>query len=279
MDSVTSRITALYEAMGPGEKKLADCILAEKDALVGLSISELAAKSGCSEATVVRFSRRLGLSGYQELKISIAQESASPLAGSVPLKEGDSSYEIFTKRIADITRALENTRAVLSPEAMEMAGEAIRKANHILIFGLGNSASVARDAEHKFLRAGLWAEAFTDNHMQAIAASHAGKGDVALGISHSGSSVDVVDALSIAHTAGATTIALTNFSPSPIDAVSDIRLSTSAEETRYSILAMSSRISQLAILDALYTYILASDPKKAEAAVRATERALQGKKY
>ena len=75
MESIIIKMRSLYSDMGRGEKKIADYIFEHQKEIIGLSISELSAACGCGDATVVRFSRRLGLSGYQALKISIAQES------------------------------------------------------------------------------------------------------------------------------------------------------------------------------------------------------------
>ena len=87
------------------------------------------------------------------------------------------------------------------------------------------------------------------------------------------------EALKTAKEAGALTICLTNFGNSPIQRYSDIVLNTRSDETKYSILAMSSRIAQLAIFDALYTYIVMNSNKAAVKAIKETETALQSKKY
>jgi DNA-binding MurR/RpiR family transcriptional regulator len=280
MESILLKIKGLYSEMGGGERKIADWITANFQEIIGLSINELAHKCGSGEATIVRFSRRLGLSGYQELKLKIAQESANTAQGGVlGVEQDDSCYDIFNKRIRDIAVALENTKSVLSPIEIEKAANVIKDARRIVIFGLGNSASIAVDAQHKFLRAGLDAIAYCDNHMQAIAASHLHKGDVAIGVSHSGASIDVVDALKTARETGATTICITNFGESPINEHSDIVLNTRSDETKYSILAMSSRIAQLAIFDAIYTYIVMNSNKAAVRAIKDAETALHSKKY
>ena len=280
MESILLSIKEKYPQMGHSEKLIADWLMKNFSDMMNMSISELANNCGCGEATIVRFSRRLGLSGYQELKLKIAQESANTAAGGVMgIEQDDTCYEIFKKRISDIHIALENTKSVLNPEEFEKAANALRTASRIVIFGLGNSASVAVDAQHKFLRAGLDAVAYCENHMQAIAASHLHKADVAIGISHSGASIDVVEALKTAKEAGALTICLTNFGNSPIQRYSDIVLNTRSDETKYSILAMSSRIAQLAIFDALYTYIVMNSNKAAVKAIKETETALQSKKY
>ncbi len=280
MESILLKFKDLYSEMGNSERKIADWITQNFQEIIGLSISELANRCGCGEATIVRFSRRLGLSGYQELKLKIAQESANTISGGViGIENGDSCYEIFTKRINDIAVALENTRSVLDAEQIENAACTIKDARRIVIFGLGNSASIAVDAQHKFLRAGLDAIAYCDNHMQAIAASHLHKGDVAIGVSHSGASIDVVDALKTSREAGATTICITNFGNNPINEHCDIILNTRSDETKYSLLAMSSRIAQLAIFDAIYTYIVMHSNRAAVRAIKDAETALHSKKY
>ncbi len=278
MDKISLKIEVLYNEMGKAEKQVADWIKENPGKIISLSIVELAEQCKCSEATIVRFSKRLGLSGYQELKISLASEGGgSPV--STHISEQDSSYQIYEKVCNDIYLSLEKTKKSLNPDSLALAAEKICNAEKIVVFGLGNSASIALDASHKFLRAGLNAVAYSDNHMQVIAASHLTENDVVIAISHSGSSKDIVDALKIAKEHGATTIAVTNTGKSPILKYSDIVLSTSADETKYNILALNSRIVQLAIIDTLYFYVVYSRSKESLESIKETERSLQSKKY
>ena len=279
--SVLMSIKALYPQMGRGEKRIADWVMLHPHQIIGMSISELAEVCGCGDATIVRFSRRLGLSGYQGLKIGIAQELntlAKPQELTV-VTSGDSCFDIFKKREREAVVALEYTRNILNPNFLEAAAKAIMEANNIVLFGLGSSAPITVDAQHKFLRAGLPARAYNDNHMQAIVASHLKPGDVAIGISHSGSSTDIVYALKLARQQGATTICITNHGNSPVTKHSDICLFTKAEETKHSILALSSRIAQLCIIDTIYTYIVVNKRDLSAEAIRETERALEEKKF
>lgn len=278
MEKTTLNIRLLYNEMGKAEKQIADWIEQNPGKIISMSIVELAEQCKCSEATIVRFSKRLGLSGYQELKISLASEGGSSYV-STNIKDDDSAYDIYTKVCNDIYMSLEKTKKSLKPESMALAAEKICKAKKIVIFGLGNSASVAIDASHKFLRAGLSAVAYTDNHMQVIAASHLSDGDIAIAISHSGSSKDIVEALKIAKDHGAATIAITNSGKSPILKQADIVLSTTADETRYNILALNSRIVQLAIIDSLYFYVVNNQSESTISSIKETEHSLLTKKY
>lgn len=147
-----------------------------------------------------------------------------------------------------------------------------------MVFGLGNSASIAMDISHKLLRLGINAYPYTDNHMQSFAASHLNENCVAIGISHSGSSKDIIDALKIAKKTNAITVAITNIGKSPITKISNYVLNTASDETNYSILGLSSRIAQLAIADTIYSYI-AYHKANANEEIKKTEDSLYSKKY
>lgn len=278
MESIAHKIRFMRSKMGPAEKKIAEYMLENLEKVTGLSVSELSKVCSCGDATVVRFSRKLGFDGYQALRIALTAELSQASSISSEITKNDSCLEIFRKRINDISASLWNTESVLDPRSLEMAASFIANAKRVVIFGLGNSASVAQDAAHKLMRLGLWAQACCDNHMQAIIASHLDRECVAIGISHSGASKDIIESLSLARDKNAKTICITNYSDSPVVKESDIALYTKSDETAHSILAMTSRIAQLAIIDAIYTYVVTRADNKALSAIYSTETALLTKK-
>lgn len=278
MKSLFLNIRAKYDEMGPGEQRIADLLMTDPSSILPLSITEFSKLANCGNATLVRFSKRLGLDGYKELKLAVAQEMATLSNPKEEIFPDDTCYAMFTKRLYSIMDTLQKTRFSLKPEDINLAAKKIMKAKQIILFGLGNSAAIAHDAQHKFLRLGLNVSAYSDNHMQTIVASHLNEDCVAIGISHSGKSTDVIHAMKLAHINGATTICVTNSGSSPLTEVSDISLFTKSEETQYSILALSSRIAQLTIFDAIYTYIVANSDKAATKAIRNTEAALKDKR-
>ena len=278
MESLIHKIRFCYNELGPGEKRIAEYILNDAQNILSLSINELSSRCNCGAATIVRFSRRLGFDGYQGLKLGLASEISSASTISSEIEKGDSCFEIFRKRINDIFVTLWNTESVLDAKSLETAANKIMNAKRIVIFGLGNSAAIAQDAAHKFLRLGLNAQVCCDNHMQAIVASHLDRDCVAIGISHSGTSKDIIDALRLSKIGNSYTICVTNYSDSPIVDNSDTALFTKADETKHSILAMSSRIAQLTIFDAIYSFIVINSSQTSLNAIYNTEFALQNKK-
>lgn len=278
MNQTLMKIKAMYDRMGRAEKKIADFLTENQDEVMSLSVSGLSEKCGCGDATVVRFSKRLGFTGYHEMKLAIAREIGKAESTDGITAE-DSAFDIFDKVSNEILCALELTKNVLDREQLEKAANTILNARQVLVFGLGNSSSVAMDFQHKLLRAGICASAFCDNHMQAIAASHLTENDVAIGISHSGSSKDIVEALKMAKEKGAVTVCMTNTGKSPILKQSNIVLFTASNETKYRILGLNARIIQLAIINSIYYYIINRREKSVETAIEMTEKALRTKKF
>lgn len=277
--SIELRIKSMYRSLGSAERKVADWIVKKPGDVVELSIVELAAKTGASEATIARFSRRLGYAGFREMKISVARDTA---AESKVIHENvaksDSCREIYEKVVSGIEETLMHTGGVLESDLLKNAAEIIHGARKVLVLGLGASASVATDAAHKFLREGIDCIFSSDNHMQIILASHLSDKDAVLAISHSGSSKDIIEALEVASSCGAKTISISNYGKNPIDKYSDISLHTASDETQFRTLALSSRIAQLAIIDTMYLYIAMRRDKAALSAINKVESALTTKK-
>jgi DNA-binding MurR/RpiR family transcriptional regulator len=274
------KMQTLRKSLSQTEQKVIDFILAHPREVIYLSITGLAEKSGVSDATIVRVCKRIGMQGYQDLKVNLAQDIVSPLESiHEELKDGDGPEQILEKVFNSAIHTLEYTRRIASADSLEKAAGLLASADAVFIFGLGNSHAVAVDLMHKLMRLGIHATAYTDSHMQAIAATHTGPRDVIVAISHSGSSRDVVDAAELAKKQGARVISISNIGRSPLSDLADINLETASQETQYRIVALASRIAQYTIIDTLYTLIAMQQREQANTRFRAIEKALENKKY
>lgn len=234
------------------EKKVAKAIMDNPEAVIYLSVSELAEKAGVSDPTVIRCCRRLGFKGYQDLKISLAREMIPQMKTiHEEVEESDDADTIVQKVFASNMQALKATAGILDMSEMTKAIEYLVDADQIHFWGLGGSSPVALDAHHKFFKLGTPCIAYSDSHMQAMAAALLGPTDVVVAISHSGSTKDIVQNLSIAQKTGAKTIAITSHSKSPVAGIADVVLCVQAKETAFRLEPMSSRIAQLSVIDAL----------------------------
>lgn len=267
----------LYDTMGRAERRAADYLLAHSGELFPHSISELAALCGTSEATIVRLSKRLGYGGYQEMKLALAQDTEHRTV-SPNIRREDSCFQIFEKVCNDAYLSLERTKRTLSEEALNQAARAIGSASKVVFVALGSSAAVAEEAANKLLRAGCDVAAFSDTHMQTIAVSYLNAGDVAVGVSQSGSSKDIVDALKLARSRGATTVCITGRERSPVMKYSDIVLLTDTEEIRHTVLAVNSHISRLAVVDAICFRIAYDNEARIRSSGVTNESSLQSKR-
>lgn len=250
------KIRSLIPELSRSEAAVAEYILNHSEDVINLSVSALADLCGVSEPTVIRACRTIGFSGYQALKIALIKsgENTFEYSGEEVLAEDDMKMSV-QKVFGAANDAINLTRDSLDIKAMEKAADMLIHAKRILIFGVGGSAAVAADVQHKFLRLGFNAQALSDLNMQAISAAYAGEGDVIFAISHSGSSKVVVDNASLAAKNGAKVISLSSIGKSPLTEIADISLFTAANETRYRIVAISSRIAELTIIDTLYSYM------------------------
>ncbi|MCD6318857.1 MurR/RpiR family transcriptional regulator [Candidatus Aerophobetes bacterium] len=275
-----ARLRGVYRSLSPAEKKVVDYILSCPEEVIGLSITDLAENSNASEATVVRVSQLIGYQGFQELKIVLAKDLGSFFA-EIPekIKRGDTIAEITAKVLQGNIQAIRDTLDVLDVSELEKAVRAISNARKVDFYGVGASGFVALDAQNKFLRINIESVAFIDPHSQAVSAALLTKRDVAVGISHSGSTKDIVDSLSLAKSSGASIICITNYARSPIAKISDIKLFTASRETTFRSGAIASRIAQLSVIDALFLGVLMSRYEKTVKCLEKTTEAVKAKRY
>lgn len=273
--NIRSKMKSLTEA----ERKIANYVLENYMSILNFTVTELAEKANSSDATVVRFCRRVGYKGYQEFKIALAQDAIVPYKHLNPvLEEGDTTAEIINKVLKAEIAVLEETINVLNPSDLEAAAKAILNANKILIIGSGGSGIVGKDAMHKFLKIGISCYAETDIDVQAMGASLLQEGDVALVISHSGVNRNIIECLKLAKESGATTIGLTTQGKSPIQKNCDIVLTASTIETVFKSESVTARIAQLGVIDSLVAVVSLLDYEKSYKAIQKTRNATADRK-
>lgn len=243
--------------MTPSERAVAQYIVSNQTSVVYLTARELAEAAGVSDATVVRFAQSLGFSGYKDMKlrIALAAQATEPFAESA-----DASVSARSKVDAAYDRAvaaIRNTQANLPLSTLTQVVAYLTSARCIYVLGTGTSGVVARDAYIKFTRLGMAALHDEDPHSMAAALAVCQADDVAMAFSHSGNTVEVVRLLEIARANGARIIAVTNNSNSRVATLADHILLTGSDELPFHTFAMTSRIAQLVVVDALVTLIIA----------------------
>jgi DNA-binding MurR/RpiR family transcriptional regulator len=275
-------ISGLLPSLSPAEQRVARLVVADPADAARRTITDLATSAQTSEATVIRFCRSVGMEGYPQLRIRLAAEAARRVeppdarvvGGDIP--PGADFAQIIATIAFNDARAVEETAEQLDPAVCEQVVDALNSAGRIDIYGAAASGFVASDFQQKLHRIGRTAFYWPDVHIALTSVALLGKGDVAFGISHTGTTSDVVEVLEQAHARGATTVALTNFPRSPITEVADFVLTTAARETTYRSGATASRLAQLTVVDCLFVGVAARNRNRARRALEVTAEAVKG---
>jgi DNA-binding MurR/RpiR family transcriptional regulator len=260
--------------------KIAETILGDPEAAAHTSIVDLAEQSGTSTATVTRFSRTLGFKGYANLRVAIATETGraeqarweTDISGDIaPEDPLDQALGVIAT--AD-TRAIQTTAAGLDMAAVERVAEAIAGAGRVELFGLGSSGTAGREMAFRLerIRVPVWYR--SDSHTALTNAALLGPGDVAIGLSHSGRTREVIETLAEAADHNALTVAVTSFGRSPLAEVADVVFTTSVHETTFRVAALSALHSQLLVLDLIYVAVAQRTHKRTAEALEITARAV-----
>ena len=233
------------------ELKVADHVLANAAQVMHSSMADLAREVGVSEPTIVRFCRAIGCSGFQDLKLKLAQSLAAGASfGQFSISEDDNIEEL-SQKIFDTTLAtLMDVRESLDADAMEQAILAMAEARRVEFYGFGASGAVASDAQHKFFRLQVSTAAYSDPHMQAMSAVTLGPYDVAVAISQTGRTKDLLHTASLVVEAGATLISLCP-SNTPLAELGQIHIPIDVTEDTDIYTPLSSRIAHLVVIDVL----------------------------
>lgn len=247
-------IQNLYSGLHRVEKKIADYILENSEKVVELSISEMAKELQVAESSIVRFCKLLHLEGFGELKLSLASYSKdAPALPYGNVAKGDETAEILDKVFGSSIQALNETRSFMNHETFEAAVRCMEHAPKIFFYGMYTSSTIVHDAYMRLYRIGYPVFYFTDPYEAKISASMLDEDCVVFGISHTGRTKDMIEVLRLAKERGAKVIALTSFERSPILDIADISLVICSAASEGVMEAVSSRISHIAVMDALCT--------------------------
>jgi RpiR family carbohydrate utilization transcriptional regulator len=272
-------IRDLYPSMYEAEQRIADYVMNNPQHVLDLTASELATQAQTATSTVVRFCQKLGFSGYREFKLRLARDLVTPVhLSDLMLTATDSIdnmvYKVFRSNIQNLVDSSQR----LDLEQITRAIDAISKATIVYLVGVGSSVAIVYDLYYWFGRIGVPAHPLVDPNLQRIIAAQATPNMVFLGISHSGATRDTVETLRLARELGATTIAMTNYSKSPIASVSTILLVTASQATTLQGVSMTSRVVQMGINDVLVLGVAKKQLARAEKVLDNTAKAVLDQK-
>lgn len=258
MTTIELRVRNIYDSLSNAEKKVADYFLSNVENVFNLPIAVLAQEAGVSKVAWVRFCKDIGFDGLKDLKKSLFAQMREKTDEAVAVPFSDIRDVVDTKSLIDGVKqnsiqAIQDTAEMLDPDSLEKAANAIVNAKTVRIFGVGASGIVGEDLHSKLMRINKNSYFSTDPHTQLTYASNMMPQDTAVLISMSGKTKEILEVLALAKQCQTPTIAVTKYSKTPLAQEADTVLYISAPEISMRSGAMSSRLAQMMVIDALFT--------------------------
>lgn len=267
---IISRITELFIELSSAEKRIAQFILDEADAVTALPIAELARQANVSQASITRFAKTLGCRDVRDLKVKLAQSLA---VGQRFIHE-EPDLEGIQGIYETIINVLTINRRTINEPALAKAVEWLSDARQILAIGMGGGSTIcAAEVQHRLFRLGLPVTAQSDGLLVRMMAAAVARQDVVVALSLGGYTQEVVESAAIARQYGAKVVAITP-AGTPLAAQADVLLALVVRENDYIYKPSTSRYAMLAMVDVLATALAMANKRQSRDRLRRIKLAL-----
>lgn len=262
---VLASVRSLITSLPRSEQKIAQVVLDDPESVIHMTVLELAQRAGTAESTAVRCCHKLGYSGFQDLKIRLARELATGAHDDHEVLTSSSTpSQVLRSVLTFDTQVISDISSSLDPDAFEAAVFALLDARRVALLAFGFSYFVCLDAQDRLSSIGMDVRAPESPNMKLMLTNRLQPEDVAICVSHTGATKEVLRYAELAQRQGATTIALTSFARSKLAKIADITLVAGGREIDFRFDAASARLAQLAVLDAIYLALALNLGEKAE---------------
>ena len=252
---VHMKLKSVYDNLSAMEKKVADFIMNNPDAVPNMIVSDIAECSGVSVPTVIRLSRKLGYTSFRDFRVALAISQQLEDGDYIPISEDDSDAQLVHKVFSGSIQALVETEKSLNMEDLSELAELLCRSRRVMLYGVGASGSLCRDFNYMMNFLNIVTVTTTEPDMAKIQAAHLGEGDVFIGISRSGTTNYTLEALDIAYDKGADCVFITNYLNSPAKEKCRYFFCTSRTEDQFAIGHRDSNVPHYVLLMALYLLI------------------------
>lgn len=241
------------------DKQIIEYIRNHADKIIYMTISEVARESNTGEATVTRFARKMGFAGFQDFKVTLAQEVSVKSNNSIinnEINNNEDVAETADKLLKNSISVLERTISRINTQDIYECASLIKNCKKAYFIGVGYSGIVAQDSNYKFMRIGINSMYYQDTHTMIMMSALASVNEVVMAISHSGETEEITRATKIAKANGAKVISITENEDSTLAKLADINLNYVSSETLFETGAVSSKLAQIFIVDLIYTQVV-----------------------
>lgn len=268
-NSIVPFIEANYDRFTSAERTIADFFISNGQEM-DFSAKVMAKKLHVSEASLSRFAKKMGYDGYREFVYHYK-----------PSLPADTQY--VGKRSSEVLNAyqelLTKTYNLIQEEQVERIVQMLLQKRRIFIYGFGSSGLAAQEWKLRLVRLGLDVEAITEFHELVLNEKRVREECLIIGISLSGQSKEVTDAMSEAAEKGASTIFITSQNEQCWQqAFDEVMLSAVKKNLEYGNV-ISPQFPVLVLLDILYAGCLEKMGGAMERSHPDTETWFRLKKY
>jgi DNA-binding MurR/RpiR family transcriptional regulator len=275
-NALLSRVSEIRTTAPATRRAILNLILEDPDRVLAESFEQLAERSGSSVPTIMRTCRDLGFAGLREFKLALAQELAlggSPLHRRVNIE--DAADDVVGKIARSAAASVAGVRNQLDMPTLQAAVDAIAAAPHIDIYGAGNTSwFMATDLQARLFRLGLSATAWSDYHLQQVAAGAQRPGGVVIAITHVGGMPSLLDSVDIARAQGAKAIAITR-PGTPLAERADMLLALSVPDDAVMHVGIDAYLVHLTLIEILTVLVAQRVGEPAVQRLRGVREALQ----
>lgn len=254
MTSLQAALRAVLPSLRASDASVIRMVLDEPSLVQNASTAEVAERAGVSNATVVRAARAAGFTGFSDLKFAVARASggAGMFVPPPRLSDVTTPEELVESILSSHVGVVEAVRGTLNTEVVQQVVTELDRAERILVSGSGTSAAVAADAAFRFTSIGLMVQAPMDHLSTLVVARLLRPADVLVTVSHTGITPQTVAVAEAARYVGATVVAVTSFTKSPLVDVADHALVAGGSELDFQLAQSSSRLAHLTVVDILH---------------------------
>ncbi|BBE20398.1 sialic acid utilization regulator, RpiR family [Aquipluma nitroreducens] len=278
------RINGVYDSLKTADKRLADFILHNTERIVNFTIVELAENSNTSYATISRFCRKIGFSGFKELKNNLtsdilASKNLEEMIDGFTINSNASTEQVCERVYKLSSKILEESMAIIDYLAIDLAVEKLTSAKNVFFIGAGASGISARYAYSKFFRIGIPCYHEADSTLYKMKVSILTENDVLFVISSSGRTAEIVECARVASANNIYVISLSDFAISPLTKVSNTNLYTTPRNANLFLdIDMPLIIGQITIIDILYSCCCLKMSEKSSSLYNKTKQSTDAEK-
>ncbi len=260
------------------EKEVLRYLINNTREAVEMDIHTMAKKCFCSPATIIRVCKKNGFSGFKDLKHALQNDiNFSQQLNQVNLTS--SADEKLPNIVANVLNAnisaIQNVYNLLDFEELNQIVTLLLSSRYIYLYGIGASFLVSKDLQQKFERINKRTFLYEDIHLQLVSSTNLEKDDIAIIVSYSGLTKEIIEITKNVKMCGGKVIAITKYGTSRLSSLSDYNLFVPTLEKPLRVGASSSRVSQLSVVDILYNAYISLEKEKSMERIVSTNKLLE----